>query len=488
MGVRTGMGRSGVLAALAATLSLADPAARAAEPTDAQETKAPAPPPQYYRLRSPWLDPEIAHSPPRAQETNVGLAAFEVASLNVAIWGLDKITGQPYADISLESWGRNFDKGWIIDTDDFWINGLLHPVHGSFDYEAARSLGVGFYGSFGYTFGASLLWEEFGETQAPSFNDQINTPFGGSLFGEVRFRLHHLILDSGGLRPGFWRRFFAFLVAPIAGVNELAFQERYRGPLVLPLSWRGDFSAGALVTGTSTGDQPLRFATALGPWARFAVHILYGVPGTPGLRLEHPFDHFSFELALSATGSQVQAPLTLLIRGLLVGDTVGPGGEFGGVWGLYASYDFVASQLFRVSGFGFGPGVSLAKRWGGVDLYGTALLEAIPWGAAGLTVPLGARDYHYGVGAQGLVELRMDLVNRVTIRASARQFLVTDSYTSGESEGITHARLALQFRIWGPHALTLESTWSRRNSQSRGAPILQRAWVLGAEYTVLSGW
>lgn len=487
MPVRTRTRWRGPLRAIPVGVALVASVACAA-PSDGAGVE-PTPPPNYYRIRSPWLDPEIALAPPRPQETSHALAALEVVGVNAGIWAYDRyIVGQPYAYISPDSWAQNLRKGWIIDTDDFWVNGLLHPVHGSFSYTAARAAGVGFYGSFGYTFAASFLWEEFAETQAPSVNDQINTPFGGTLFGEVRFRFHHLILDPGGAHPSWVRQILAFLVEPFASLNELAFHDRYRGPLMIPLSWLGDFSAGAVLTANSSDSQTGQVRSGLGPWALFEAHLLYGIPGTPGLRLDKPFDHFSFDLSVSATASNVQPALALLMRGLVVGEPIGPGGDFGGLWGLFTSYDFVTAQLFRVSGFALGPGITLMQRWGGFDLYGTALLEGVPWGAAGLVAPLGARDYQYGSGAEGLLSLRLDYDTRVTLRASAREFLVTDSYSSGQTQDVTDVRVGLRFRFWGPHAATLESDWSRRAAQGETGQIRQHAWTLSAEYTFLSGW
>ncbi|MBU4308132.1 MAG: DUF3943 domain-containing protein, partial [Acidobacteria bacterium] len=42
----------------------------------------------------------------------------------------------------------------------------------------------------------SLLWEYFGETTRPAYNDIINTTFSGALFGEILYRLSSNILDD----------------------------------------------------------------------------------------------------------------------------------------------------------------------------------------------------------------------------------------------------------------------------------------------------
>ena len=68
------------------------------------------------------------------------------------------------------------------------------------NYLGARSTGNGPWVSFGYAFGASLVWEIAGETEPPSYNDQITTPVGGALLGEVSYRCHVLIIQH--MAPG----------------------------------------------------------------------------------------------------------------------------------------------------------------------------------------------------------------------------------------------------------------------------------------------
>ena len=63
------------------------------------------------------------------------------------------------------------------------MNMIMHPYMGSFNYGFARSAGLNFWESFGYTFAASYVWETFGETGPPSINDQWMTSFGGSTPG-----------------------------------------------------------------------------------------------------------------------------------------------------------------------------------------------------------------------------------------------------------------------------------------------------------------
>ncbi|HET9598357.1 MAG TPA: DUF3943 domain-containing protein, partial [Anaeromyxobacteraceae bacterium] len=370
-----------------------------------------------------------------------------------------------------------------------WANQFLHPYHGSLSFNAARSMGLGFYTSFGYAFAGSAMWEQFMEVQPPSMNDQVNTPFGGALLGEVLWRMHRLVLDSGGARPGGWREFFAGLISPVAGVNRVAFGDRYRGAPLLPTSWSGEFRGGLLLGGTSTDNRTGARTKTLGPWASFGAHLVYGVPGAPELRLRAPFDHFDVDAGLSTTDTP-QPTGALIIQGLLRGETFGEGQATGGLWGLYATYDFVGMQAYRASGFGLGPGVELVHRWdGGFELGGSALLELLPWSGAGSTVPLGARDYQYGVGAKAYAQLRLAYGNRATLRLIGREYWVSGSYARGSSEDVSYLTAALTVRVWGPHALRGGFDWSRRTAMHADEPTVDqkgRTWTI--EYAFLQGW
>jgi hypothetical protein len=52
----------------------------------------------------------------------------------------------------------------VLDNDPFATNQFLHPYQGAMYFGFARSAGLGFWPSFGYAFGGSLLWEIAGET------------------------------------------------------------------------------------------------------------------------------------------------------------------------------------------------------------------------------------------------------------------------------------------------------------------------------------
>ena len=441
-----------------------------------------------YRLRPPFAEPgfEMPGSEPRK---NTALAIGEAVGINLLMWQTAYWSGAQFAKISFSTISDNFHKGWIVDTDSYWINQIGHPYQGSAYFNAARSTGHNFYESVGVTFLGSLMWEQVMELQSPSFNDQVTTSFGGSVLGEAFYRIYRLILDSGGANPGGWRRFGAFLVSPVAGGNDFLFGDRYRGPALLPPSWMGELQAGMLIGGRVTDVNTGAAASETGPWASVGVHVNYGVPGTPDLRLRKPFDHFDLRAGLSLTSKTAQPAASLLVRGTVVGDTIESDERSLGLWGLFASYDVIDESVFKAAGFGLGPGVTLVGRWGSFELQGTALAEVLPWAGGGSINKLFDRDYHYGPGAEGLLDFRSLFGNRVIFDLSAREYFISGAYATGASEDVTWARAALITRIFGPHALSISADWAVRHARYPANPnVFERGEFLLAHYTLLQGW
>src|SRR5262249_16932211 len=124
----------------------------------------------------------------------VGLSMFDRAFLDSRTYGSDPGT----------IW-KNLRTAPVFDTDPFDINQIGHPYHGSFYYGLARSAGLNYWESLGYTLLGSFVWETAGETGPPSINDYVTTTIGGSFVGEALFRMSSLLLEGGGETPGFWR-------------------------------------------------------------------------------------------------------------------------------------------------------------------------------------------------------------------------------------------------------------------------------------------
>ncbi len=127
------------------------------------------------------------------------------------------------------SFEDNLTGSWVVDDDPFDINQFMHPYAGSMYHGFARSAGLDYWSSLGYSFSGSLFWELAGEKTPPAFNDQFTTGYGGTILGEPLFRMASLLLESGDVKPGFWRELGAAAISPATGFNRMAYGKRFHG-------------------------------------------------------------------------------------------------------------------------------------------------------------------------------------------------------------------------------------------------------------------
>ena len=109
-------------------------------------------------------------------------------------------------------------KGWTFDTNKEIYN-TGHALAGVMYYQTARNNGYKPLKSFAITFGASLYWEVIGEfKEKASINDQIITPIGGAILGEVGYQLSRAIRNKSS---NILAQLFASFVDPMGTANRL---------------------------------------------------------------------------------------------------------------------------------------------------------------------------------------------------------------------------------------------------------------------------
>ena len=393
---------------------------------------------------------------------------------------------------------HNLTHKWIVDTDPFATNQFLHPYGGTIYYGFARSTGLNFWESLGYTAAGSLLWELGGETGPASINDQVTTSFGGTFLGEPLFRMASLLLEGGGMlesggKPGFWRELGAAVLSPSTGFNRLAFGDRFDA--VFP-SHRPSFytrlQIGATVSSSVKSNVNLNpDATGTGIPQAFKktqaiadFSMAYGLPGKSGYTYNRPFDYFHFEF----TASTANVFENIMSRGLLYGTSYEAGDTYRGIWGLYGSYDYISPQIFRVSNTAASLGTT-GEWWlsHSTALQGTALAGA-GYGAAGTIHGSGQRDYHYGLTPQALLALRLIMGDRVTFDVTGREYYVSGvaSTESRGSENIIRGDASLTLRVYGRHALAVKYVTTHRDAHYPDLPdTRQTVGTVGVYYTLL---
>lgn len=206
--------------------------------------------------------------------------------------------------------------------------------------------------------------------------------------------------------------------------------------------------------------------------------MAYGLPGKVGYDYERPFDYFNFEIAAD-TNNTIEAASS---RGLLFGTDYQWGENYRGIWGLYGSYDYFAPQIFRVSTTAGSLGTT-GQWWlsrnvalqgsalaglgygGGGVLHGAGVMRAGPLGD-------GQRDYHYGLTPQALLAVRLLLGDRVSLDSTFRTYYISKiaATESTGSEDIERADVAVTFRVFGRHGITLKYSESSRNGRYAALP------------------
>lgn len=356
---------------------------------------------------------------------------------------------------------RNLRGKWVVDNDPFDINQFLHPYQGATYFGLARSAGVDYWHSLGYTVGGSLLWEIAGETTAPSINDLIATGIGGTFLGEPLFRMASLLLEKGGDIPSFWREIGAAVISPPLGFNRLVFGKRF-APVFASHdpAYEVRVSVGASYIDHAVGED----ASVLGHKEALAdFHIAYGLPGKAGYSYTRPFDYFDFRF----TTANRNAFENILSRGLLVGKDY-HSATTQGVWGIYGSYDYITPRPFRVSSTALSIGTTREDRPSPGLAIQTTALAGLGYGAAG-TIPGSGerRNYHYGVTPQALLSTRFLFGDRADLELNARAYYVSKvgSTEYRGSDTIFRGDASFTMRIHGPHGLTVRYVASHRDAR-----------------------
>src|SRR5436309_4852779 len=197
-------------------------------------------------------------------------------------------------DSDLRSIRRNLTAAEVIDRDPFSTNQIGHPYQGSIYFGFARSAGLNYWQSLGYSVAGSLVWETAGEKTPPSLNDNIASGIGGSFVGEALFRMASLLLEGGGEKPGFWRELGAAVISPPTGFNRLVFEDRFKPvfPSRDPAVYIRLRLGATLTTDVNTGGLSHGVRRQEGS---ADCYMTYALPGKPSYQYTRPVDSFPLQ-------------------------------------------------------------------------------------------------------------------------------------------------------------------------------------------------
>ena len=386
-----------------------------------------------------------------------------------------------------ESIEDNLESGWVIDQDPFSTNQLGHPYAGSMYHAFARSAGLDYWVSMGYTFAGSAVWEVAGEVTKPSLNDQITTSFGGSFLGEAFFRTASWILERGGTRPGTAREIGAALVSPPNTINRRFFGKRFKQlypSRSAAVSSRAEFGAERTRASDlrSTADDWSTDGTV-----QFAVD--YGMPGRRDYEYDEPFDYF--HLGLGASTDPDNRVDHLLVHGLLVGEGYSSGPDFDGVWGLFGGYSYLSPGPYRLASTALSIGTAVQDRVAEALTVQGSLLAGLGFGSGGtIADDESDRDYHYGLTPQAILDLRCIFGDVVMLQLAGQDYSVGGAgyNENGGRENVLRLEASLTVRVYGPHALRIQCVGDWRDAEYDSAPDQeQSAASVAVVYSFLGG-
>ena len=381
--------------------------------------------------------------------------------------------------VTPESIRSNLRGPWVVDDDPFQINQFGHPYQGAMYHGIARSNGLSYWPSVVYTFAGSALWEIAGETTPPSANDQIASGIAGSFLGEPLFRISRLLLERADNGPGAWRTLASVLASPPTGINHLL----VGNPAGSPRSDAVPFSDIRVQFGVNRDSvQPFadRIFARAGSTASRVVDGLR-VSGKRQLSPRAPVRLLQDrEQRLGRrTGASVDA------RSALRAPTTERDG-FGGIWGLYGTYDYFSPDDFRFSSTAASFGTTLqAPIAGSLVLQSSGLVGG---GYVATHAEEQPGDFHYGVAPQALVNLRLIAGRRAAVDLTAREYFVSGlgGFGTGQRDLIFVGDAWLAVRVYRRHGLALTYQRAGRSSDYLELPDQTRARsTVGVFYTFL---
>ena len=335
-------------------------------------------------------------------KSNMLIPIGEVMAINIGLSLFNNyVTNAEFAKISFKSVSHNLDTGFVWDDDMFVTNQFGHPYHGGLYFTTARSLGYSFWESIPFAFGGSLMWETFMETDPPQANDLIQTTIGGTMLGEMTYRLSSLILDestSGGNR--LFREITAAIISPIRAINRL-----FKGDMArkTPQNVHDVFPVIQRINLGYAGVNPNEQVKFEKNHIMFEYLLTYGDPFKQGI--VNPFDIFRLRLGFDAKKGDKPSSW-VYAYGLLYGTNLikRPDSRF--IFGAFHDYDFFFNQAFRLGTQSVGLGLiyisPVKSDWKSVISFHS---NFIALGALNSIYHRGEyRDYDYGIGNKTMLE------------------------------------------------------------------------------------
>lgn len=324
---------------------------------------------------------EIKPKPPLGFWAPLAMGLFQ----NVVVWAWDYyVLDKNYARTNPRIWKRNLEEGWKWDDNHFAVNFFGHPYQGSFYFTAARSMGYSFYPGFLYTLTGSYVWEMFCEREYPSTNDLIVTSLGGTIYGEILYRLSERLLAKP--KPSLLDEGSGFVLHPLSYLQRKVFGVRENNPGYLPIDFSIKLGGGARFGSEYNYDRELYPNADAGSWSSgFGFMGFNLVYGRADRTIKNPFEYFTVDF-LQELGRNGGPLLQMHTLGKLKNVHFNSGSNWADV-GTYAHFDTYYGELVEMSAISLGLGLDFNLQF--VPMWGFRMAHLPSF------VVLGSSDFNY---------------------------------------------------------------------------------------------
>ena len=331
------------------------------------------------------------------------IPVLESFAQNLLMGGFNYVTGSEFAKISTSTIAHNFERGWATDADGFPTNMLGHPLQGTMLYNFARSSGYNYWVSLGVASIGSWHWEYFMENEPPAWNDQIMTSYGGSLIGEVFYRLSNLIIDESSTgAERFWREVGAGVFNPARLINRWMSGRISRVTNVY--LFKKEHFFGEVAFGGNNVAEGTNFEEKGNNSPMLSLDFVYGRLFKSS-KID-PFDFFRFKAALNFKNQPLFGQLSLY--NIFAGRVIKYKNKSTFLYGVFGYFDYLENNVYQVGATGAGIGVGYrTKPKSSIQFVGTFSAGAIFMGGANSDYAVeknvgfldSARTYNMGPGA-----------------------------------------------------------------------------------------
>ncbi len=302
----------------------------------------------------------LHYAPYTPPQPHFGRALGEVFLTNFVVWFYDRYIrpgGGVGFRIGIQPWKDNILNGFEWDDNQFSTNQLGHPFHGNLYFNAARSTGYSYWQSIPFAFGGSFMWEYFGETHNPAWNDWIATSVGGTTLGETFFRLSQIVTDNtatGSSRS--WRELGGTLINPLRGFNRIITGDWSKVQANPADRYPKSYGVGYRVGFRTVGRDHL--------WDTDTTRIFMDLAaryGDPFLgEYKKPFDSFDYRAQLNFGDKKTFG--LMKAQGILYGSEIKKTEHAHHLIAIYQYYDYNNNNAFEFGGQSVG--ASLLSRMG----------------------------------------------------------------------------------------------------------------------------